>query len=92
MDRIAIGILFTGLVLAASPASAYVDPGTGGMLTQLVTCGMAGLAVLVKLYWQKIKSAAAGLKPGPPSGPSSAAGLKPGPPPGPPSGPPSLGE
>ncbi len=41
-------------VLTAAPAHAYIDPGTGGMLSQLITGGVAGLLVLVRLYWSRI--------------------------------------
>lgn len=45
------------LVLAsAGAADAYLDPGSGSMLLQLVLGGFAGLAVLVKLYWGKLKA------------------------------------
>lgn len=48
--------LLTGIcLLMAAPAYAYVDPGTGGMLVQLVTGGVAGLFVLTRLYWTRIK-------------------------------------
>jgi hypothetical protein len=61
--KTSIAILVAGAVLTASPAYAYVDPGTGGMLVQLVTGGVAGLIVIVKLYWRRIKGAL--LKSGP---------------------------
>ena len=51
-----IAILVAGALLTATPAYAYVDPGTGGMLVQLVTGGVAGLAVLAKLYWSRVKA------------------------------------
>jgi hypothetical protein len=38
----------------AHPAYAYVDPGTGGMLAQLLTGGIAGLLVLCRLYWSRL--------------------------------------
>ena len=48
--------LLTGIcLLVAAPAYAYVDPNTGGMLVQLVTGGVAGLFVLARLYWGRIK-------------------------------------
>lgn len=43
------------LALAAAPAHAYLDPGAGSMLAQLAAAGFAGLVVLVKLYWGRIK-------------------------------------
>jgi hypothetical protein len=33
---------------------AYLDPGTGSMLVQLVVGGAAAAGVAAKLYWQKI--------------------------------------
>ena len=34
----------------------YVDPGTGGMLVQLVTGGVAGLLVLGRLMWTRVRN------------------------------------
>ncbi len=53
----AIALLLLAAVLTATPAYAYVDPGTGGMLVQLVTGGVAGLLVLVRLFWSRITGA-----------------------------------
>ena len=36
------------------PAQAYLDPGSGSMLLQILLGGTAGLAVLLKLYWQRL--------------------------------------
>lgn len=41
--------------LFSTPAHAYIDPGTGGMLLQLLLGGVAGALVIVKLYWYRIK-------------------------------------
>lgn len=38
---------------AVSPASAYIDPGTGSMILQLMLGGVAGLMVIGKLYFQR---------------------------------------
>ncbi len=35
---------------------AYMDPGTGSLFLQLLLGGVAGLAVFVKLFWQRILS------------------------------------
>lgn len=40
---------------AATPAHAYLDPGTGSMILQVLLGGIAGALVVVKLYWKKIK-------------------------------------
>lgn len=44
------------LVLAwvALPARAYLDPASGSMFLQLLLGGVAGVALLVKLYWFKL--------------------------------------
>lgn len=56
MDKTAVAILCAALMLTASPAYAYIDPGTGGLLVQLLTGGVAGLLVLVRLYWHRLRS------------------------------------
>jgi hypothetical protein len=38
----------------AVPAFAYIDPGSGGMMMQLLLGGVTGIAVLVRLYWQRL--------------------------------------
>ena len=45
------------LFVWASPAYAYVDPGSGGMLVQLLLGGVAGVAVIVRLYWRRFLKA-----------------------------------
>ena len=35
---------------------AYIDPSAGGMLVQLLLAGTAGVAVLGKLFWTRIKT------------------------------------
>ena len=39
------------------PAHAYLDPASGSLVLQLVLGGFAGLALLIKLYWHKLKDA-----------------------------------
>jgi len=40
--------------IAAPEAHAYLDPGAGSMLLQILLGGLAGLGVLWKLYWHRI--------------------------------------
>ena len=56
MQQVGYGALcFWVLSLIAPPAAlAYLDPGSGSMLLQLVLGGLAGLAVIAKLYWQRL--------------------------------------
>ena len=37
------------------PAFAYVDPGSGSILLQLLLGGIAGVGVIGKLYWRQFK-------------------------------------
>ena len=34
---------------------AYIDPSAGGMLVQFLLAGTAGVAVLVKLFWSRLR-------------------------------------
>ncbi len=56
--------IFTYLIvlLVAKPAYAYLDPGTGSMILQLLLGGVAGALVIGKLYFRKIQSFVAGLR------------------------------
>ena len=45
------------LLLATPPAWAYLDPGTGSMLLQVILGGIAAIGVALKLFWHKIRVA-----------------------------------
>jgi len=51
-----IGFVLLVLVLPEL-AYAYMDPGTGSMVLQVLLGGVAGLLVVLKLYWRNIKTA-----------------------------------
>jgi hypothetical protein len=38
-----------------SPAYAYINPGVGSILLQMLLGGLVGLAVVLKLYWAQVK-------------------------------------
>ena len=38
-------------LFCTTPAYAYLDPGTGSLFLQLLLGGVAGLIVIIKLYW-----------------------------------------
>jgi hypothetical protein len=49
-------LLVVSLYLAFPPfAYAYLDPGTGSYVFQLLIAGLVGLGFLIKVYWSKIK-------------------------------------
>lgn len=48
-----VGLLF---FILTPDAHAYVDPGTGSYILQLVIAGLFGAAVAVKIYWKRIKA------------------------------------
>jgi hypothetical protein len=58
MNRTATIILCGCLAVSflPSPASAYLDPGSGSMLLQALLGGAAGIAVLIKLYWRRLRA------------------------------------
>jgi hypothetical protein len=41
-------------IFFCSNAYAYLDPGTGSMILQLLLGGIAGLAIIAKLFWHKL--------------------------------------
>ncbi len=41
---------------APKAAEAYLDPGTGSILLQVIIGGVAGLGVVGKLYWHRLRS------------------------------------
>lgn len=38
------------------PAHAYLDPGTGSYIIQLIMAGLLGAAFAVKLFWRDIRT------------------------------------
>ena len=49
-------IATTMVGILTSSAYAYLDPGTGSIILQVLLGGVAGLALAGKLYWQKFIS------------------------------------
>ena len=50
------GLAVLALTVSIEPAYAYLDPGTGSMILQLLIGGVAGALVVGKLYYVKIKT------------------------------------
>lgn len=41
------------LLMTERPAHAYLDPGSGSMILQVLLGGIAGAAVVIKMYWRR---------------------------------------
>lgn len=50
---LAIAAMVVGI--STSPAYAYLDPGTGSIILQVLLGGVAGVALVGKLYWHKFR-------------------------------------
>ena len=50
-----VGVLALWLVLEV-PVEAYLDPGSGSMLLQILLGGFAAVGVIAKLYWNRVTS------------------------------------
>ena len=44
------------VLLVTQPASAYLDPGTGSFIWQMLIGIVLGAAFMLKMHWQKTKS------------------------------------
>ena len=45
------------LLMVFTDVYAYLDPGTGSMLLQVILGGVAAVGVAIKLYWHKLRAA-----------------------------------
>lgn len=44
------------ITLSSNPAYAYLDPGTGSMILNLIVGAAAGALTFASVFWQKIKN------------------------------------
>lgn len=52
-----LAVCVSFLVLGAErPLAAYLDPGSGSMLLQVVLGGVAAVGVVARLYWHRLTS------------------------------------
>ena len=47
-------LICESLFVWVNPAYAYLDPSSGSVMLQIVLGGIAGLAVIVRLYWHQL--------------------------------------
>jgi len=48
-------LVLIALIVIPQVASAYLDPGVGSMIWQLLVAVGLGVAFSVRMYWQKLK-------------------------------------
>jgi hypothetical protein len=48
-------VIFSCILLLVCPVSAYLDPGVGSMVWQMVVVVALGVSFAVRAYWMKIK-------------------------------------
>jgi hypothetical protein len=51
-----LAMAMVALGISTSSAHAYLDPGTGSIILQVLLGGIAGIALAIKLYWHKLLS------------------------------------
>jgi len=57
-----VGMLVVLLCSVSTSVSyAYLDPGTGSYVFQLLIAGLLGLLFLLKVYWNRVKSFVVGV-------------------------------
>ena len=49
--------VFCLLLMMSFSAYAYLDPGTGSMMLQVILGGIAAVGVAIKLYWHRLRAA-----------------------------------
>ncbi len=48
------------MIMLEAPLQAYLDPGSGSMLIQLLLGGVAAGAVVLRMFWQRLTSRLSG--------------------------------
>lgn len=54
MKKIFLLQLILILLAIATPALAYIDPGSGSMILQVILAGILGSLFAIKVFWQKV--------------------------------------
>ena len=49
-------LVLLGWLLLEAQVDAYLDPGSGSMLLQILLGGFAAIGVVAKLYWHRVTS------------------------------------
>jgi hypothetical protein len=54
MRRVSFFLSAIGFLMFASSAHAYLDPGSGSMVLQVILGGVVGLLMAIKIFWHRI--------------------------------------
>ena len=49
-------LFIAGVVISATPLHAYLDPGTGSFVFQMLIASLLGALFTVKIFWQRLKN------------------------------------
>jgi len=49
-----LALLWICIFVLAAPAQAYLDPGTGSAVLQMLVAGVMGALFVIKMYWRKL--------------------------------------
>ena len=56
MHKYFYAVLLALWLVLEVPVEAYLDPGSGSMLLQILLGGFAAVGVIAKLYWNRVTS------------------------------------
>ena len=56
MHKYFCAVLLAVWLMLEVPVEAYLDPGSGSMLLQILLGGFAAVGVIAKLYWNRVTS------------------------------------
>lgn len=51
-----VAVLVAALGMAAAPAYAYLDPGTGSYVFQMAVAALVSAGFVVRAYWHRLRS------------------------------------
>jgi len=51
-----LSLSFLCIILSTDTSFAYIDPGSGSMILQVLIASILGILTAVKIYWVKIKN------------------------------------
>ena len=50
-------LVFIIILTNINNAFAYIDPGTGSIIVQMIIGGLVGVGIAIKVFWYRIKTA-----------------------------------